>query len=51
MKPVMKKYQLGALTMPPTRGHDLKQISLPCITSAMDAPHTGARLETSSETT
>ena len=33
--------------MPPTRGHDLKQLIFWLPFVKMDAPHTGARLETS----
>ena len=33
--------------MPPTRGHDLKlRCAARCTTGLRDAPHTGARLET-----
>ena len=35
--------------MPPTRGHDLKLLLVVCrFLVAVDAPHTGARLETQS---
>ena len=34
-------------SMPPTRGHDLKQIAETIVGNPLlDAPHTGARLET-----
>ena len=32
--------------MPPTRGHDLKLALVSILTVVLDAPHTGARLET-----
>ena len=32
--------------MPPTRGHDLKLTAAKTLTLEVDAPHTGARLET-----
>ena len=32
--------------MPPTRGHDLKQVGAAIAIFIKDAPHTGARLET-----
>ena len=41
---------LKPLQMPPTRGHDLKHARTPMILILVpDAPHTGARLETSRE--
>ena len=46
LKPLADALNWAAKEMPPTRGHDLKLILRPGAVLAVDAPHTGARLET-----
>ena len=49
MKPFYQYKFSVSKVMPPTRGHDLKLLLVVCrFLVAVDAPHTGARLETQS---
>ncbi len=48
LKRLSQTMPTSSIRMPPTRGHDLKPLGISCGTATgQDAPHTGARLETS----